>query len=71
MFKAEFLVQFHSVSFTISSKSTISFKIMSIFQNMICGTSQMDAAVLVIAATDGVMAQTRVGAIVICRHAPE
>lgn len=28
-------------------------------KNMICGTSQMDAAVLVIAATDGVMAQTR------------
>ena len=44
-------------------------KTMSIFQNMICGTSQMDAAVLVIAATDGVMAQTRVGTIVICQHA--
>ncbi|GMR53474.1 hypothetical protein PMAYCL1PPCAC_23669 [Pristionchus mayeri] len=28
-------------------------------KNMICGTSQMDAAVLVIAATDGVMAQTK------------
>ncbi|KAK0427644.1 hypothetical protein QR680_010343 [Steinernema hermaphroditum] len=28
-------------------------------KNMICGTAQMDAAVLVIAATDGVMAQTR------------
>lgn len=26
---------------------------------MICGTSQMDAAILVIAATDGVMAQTK------------
>lgn len=29
-------------------------------KNMICGTAQMDAAVLVIAATDGVMAQTKV-----------
>ncbi|ETN83949.1 putative translation elongation factor Tu [Necator americanus] len=28
-------------------------------KNMICGTAQMDAAVLVIAATDGVMAQTK------------
>ncbi|CAD6184187.1 unnamed protein product [Caenorhabditis auriculariae] len=28
-------------------------------KNMICGTSQMDAAVLVIAATDGVMEQTK------------
>ncbi|VDK42179.1 unnamed protein product [Anisakis simplex] len=28
-------------------------------KNMICGTAQMDAAILVIAATDGVMAQTR------------
>ncbi|KAE9550746.1 hypothetical protein FO519_006047 [Halicephalobus sp. NKZ332] len=28
-------------------------------KNMICGTSQMDAAILVIAATDGVMAQTK------------
>ncbi|CAJ0576096.1 unnamed protein product, partial [Mesorhabditis spiculigera] len=28
-------------------------------KNMICGTSQMDVAVLVIAATDGVMAQTK------------
>lgn len=26
---------------------------------MICGTAQMDAAILVIAATDGVMVQTR------------
>ncbi|KAK5982961.1 Elongation factor Tu GTP binding domain protein, partial [Trichostrongylus colubriformis] len=29
-------------------------------KNMICGTAQMDAAILVIAATDGVMAQTKV-----------
>ncbi|EPB75151.1 putative translation elongation factor Tu [Ancylostoma ceylanicum] len=28
-------------------------------KNMICGTAQMDAAVLVVAATDGVMAQTK------------
>lgn len=28
-------------------------------KNMICGTAQMDAAILVIAATDGVMTQTR------------
>uniref|UniRef100_A0A183GLE9 protein-synthesizing GTPase n=1 Tax=Heligmosomoides polygyrus TaxID=6339 RepID=A0A183GLE9_HELPZ len=28
-------------------------------KNMICGTAQMDAAILVIAATDGVMAQTK------------
>uniref|UniRef100_A0AC35TRT4 Tr-type G domain-containing protein n=1 Tax=Rhabditophanes sp. KR3021 TaxID=114890 RepID=A0AC35TRT4_9BILA len=28
-------------------------------KNMICGTAQMDAAVLVIAATDGIMAQTK------------
>lgn len=28
-------------------------------KNMICGTSQMDAAILVISATDGVMVQTR------------
>ena len=32
-------------------------------QNMICGTAQMDAAVLVIAATDGVMAQTKVACV--------
>ncbi|KAK6021083.1 putative translation elongation factor Tu, partial [Ostertagia ostertagi] len=30
-----------------------------ILTNMICGTAQMDAAILVIAATDGVMAQTK------------
>lgn len=28
-------------------------------KNMICGTAQMDVAILVIAATDGVMTQTR------------
>uniref|UniRef100_A0A0N4ZN12 protein-synthesizing GTPase n=1 Tax=Parastrongyloides trichosuri TaxID=131310 RepID=A0A0N4ZN12_PARTI len=28
-------------------------------KNMICGTAQMDAAILVIAATDGIMAQTK------------
>lgn len=28
-------------------------------KNMICGTAQMDAAILVVAATDGVMAQTK------------
>lgn len=31
----------------------------STFQNMIVGTSQMDGAILVVAATDGVMPQTR------------
>lgn len=43
------------------------FKIMSIYkyfsllflQNMITGTAQMDGAILVVAATDGVMPQTR------------
>lgn len=29
------------------------------FQNMITGTAQMDGAILVVAATDGVMPQTR------------
>lgn len=30
-----------------------------VWQNMITGTSQMDGAILVVAATDGVMPQTR------------
>ena len=30
-----------------------------VFQNMITGTAQMDGAILVIAATDGTMPQTR------------
>jgi translation elongation factor EF-Tu-like GTPase len=45
--------------YEISSKLISSINTLIIFQNMITGTAQMDGAILVVAATDGVMPQTR------------